>query len=846
MAYLQNNNDENNQQQGTQGTQMQSLSTGISSPIQNTGGGGAAQPTVPNQNYGNPKEQKGSGRFNNLQKYVQANQGAGERLTSGVQNQINRAVKPTTTNAQNAQTVGQQNIQTGQNTLATGNQLNQTMSADTFTPDAAINFSNNAQNVQDVANFRTGNAINNQDLLNQNQNFVTANQLAQTAVQQQANQIGSELGRIGLLKQAFGGKNRSDYTTGASRLDNLILQSNGQNIQNLQNDVQGKLTGISDLQKSAENQGKTLQDLFNQENDLSTAINNTTQSNIDKFKTGLGNQVEGFNQNLQKNIDTGEQYLDRYTMNDADYKAKYGEDKSAFTDASKYFQNFGLQNGQQTFNVFNNPDLQLNSIADVENRRAQDWRDVATDQNVNQYDALAKLRGVEQPQYELNKASDINTAGYNLYDTSNANSLQGRIEGAKNDFLKNAANQLVAGGTGYVEGVKGAGYISLADYLRNPDYWKNAQVVTTEGGGNLDALRTLGNMYTGVQANLYAPGSTAVDLRGVTDLTNIGQNTINNALGSGLGGLANNYLGLSALGGISNSLFGNSSGNDTGKGIQYVIGRTIGGGIYGPQTQEGFEGAATGGALQDYLNSIGFNNYITDNGVANSGSNIRDAAQEFGYRLNAQGTDTKEGFYNPLAERSAVLQAAQNGPLTREQIAQMSTTSGQSNLAKTRQDLINSNQYLTSDQELNEIINKENAARDSSVNKSATDYLTDLYKGTSDYNNALNQAKYNDQIESMRRDSIGNIGINAANVAANAATNAQKYAQGSGFASSDLGQQYQNYLNQLNSDQNAAAQQRIASQVYGRSPVIGENNSQIAGASTPLTLNEILARMGRT
>jgi hypothetical protein len=845
MAFLaqspddQGQNQNNLTPQNNQGGQPMAPPVSPVQPIQggiNTGSEASAPMGAP------APTPKGSGRFTNLQKYVQANQGAGERTAAAVQKGIQKSLDPFQKQAGQVEQAGQQGIQSGQQTIQSGQAVNTQMSAPEFNAQRAVEFANQASNVERVGQFRTGQAVDEAALQKQNEAFQQANINLGGQVNTQGEAVGSEIGRIGLLKQAFGGQNKPGYSQGQSRLDNLLLQSNGQNIQSLQNQIQNEQSNVRNLQARAAAQGKSIEQVIADESKLAKDITGTTEANIGRFKTDLGGQVAGFNKDLEAGIKSGNTFIDFYNkaVTDDQFKSKYGISKKEYQFNKPLFEQFGLQSGQQTFNVFNNQDLNLGQVADIEARRAQDFRDVATQQNVAEYDALARLRGLEKAQYELDKASDINKAGFKQKE--GAASLQGRIDKARTEFLDQAKNRLIEGGTGYVEGVKGAGYVSLADYLKNPDYYKRAQVQFNDGsGGNLNALQQYGSGLMG----LGAPGlSLSTGIGDTRDVTN----TINN-VNSGIkqidgGGALGNFLSIqgNVLGEISRGLFGAGGGNDTGKGQQYVIGRTIGGGIYGDQTREGFEGAATGQALQNYLNSQGFGNYLTEGGVQQGSSQLEDMAREFGYRTNVQGEGVKQGFYNPMFERQAIEQAAtQSGPLTREQIAEMSRTGGTASQQAARQGLIDQGRYLTSDKEFGEIQAREQATSDQALQAQINQDLKNRFQQSDAYKNRIAAADSRAVWGGRSRFDMG-IADQLAAQQARQVTDADAMAFGQGLTGD---QSYMDFLNNLQTQQQADTQKRISGQVYGRNPGQGELNTTQVGKSGPLTAQEILSRMGR-
>ena len=723
MAFIQNQSDDGGENQNRLiGQQMPSQ--GQPAPT--------AQPEMPSQSppsappvetsaapQQSPAPQRGSGRFTNLQKYVQANEGAGQRLATGATKQIERKLAPVKKEAAVQEQRSGQSIQQGQQALTQGQALQQQMAAPEFTPQRAVEFAGTQGNVERVGQFRTGQAIDERALEQQRQAFLQATANLGQRVDERGQQVGSEIGRINLLKEAFGGRNRDQYTTGQSRLDNLLLQAGPGNLQALQQNIQANRQNINELQAKAAAQGKSIQQVIADEASLAKGIQETTAANVERFKTGLGGQVGEFNRALEENLRQGNQFVDFYNqaITDAEFKNKYGISKKDYQFNRDLFGEFGLQRGQQTFNVFNNRDLNLGQVAEIEGRRAQDWRDVATGQNVSEYEALARLKGLTQPEFELAKASDINRAGYRQYEDER--SLQGRINKAREDFLKKAETELIKGTTGWVEGVKGTGAVNLADYLRNPDYYNRAQVQFQRDEGS-----TYGDNFSNLaQAALTLPL------------------TLSPALIPGLFG---------------------GGGQDYGKGEQYVTGRTIGGGVYGDRTEQGFLGATTGQALRDYLASQGFANYLTEQGVRSSAAGAEDLARQFGYRTSQRDDMTQEGFYNPMFERERFMQSlglptglpgevstqivGRSGPMTaeealanrptqetpqqratREQIASATTTSSAAERAALRQELIDANRYLTSNPEYQEILAREQSRIGSGLERDLSQQVMNRY-----------------------------------------------------------------------------------------------------------------------
>lgn len=166
-------------------------------------------------------KQAGSGRFQNLQKFIQANQGGGERLGqqigSNIQKQGEQARTGIGGELGRIQNLRQQ-------------QMDQFDQDRGFIQQATNDPTKTVSNQQDFQRF--------QQLQTLPQNF-QAPQFQQQPYQQQIGKLGettgltqTEQGRFGLLRQQFG---LPGYSTGAARLDQLLLQTDPTQIRELGN-----------------------------------------------------------------------------------------------------------------------------------------------------------------------------------------------------------------------------------------------------------------------------------------------------------------------------------------------------------------------------------------------------------------------------------------------------------------------------------------------------------------------------------------------------------------------------------------------------------------------------------
>jgi len=214
MAFVQDEDEKKKEQEGSQ----PQLVTGPSSVTPQQGQ--SAAPTIGSQPVKQQPSQRraGSGRFQNLSRFIQANEGAGQRIGQQLGGNIQQRSQKL------GQLIGQQGQQVQQQAGQEMQRLNQA------TPFIQQAVANPLQTIQDVAsserfaNLRQ-NVLNLPEIAAQGDIQGQLQNLATTA-----QQTGSEAGRLGLLRQAF---NLPGYSRGASRLDQLLLQSDPTALQQL-------------------------------------------------------------------------------------------------------------------------------------------------------------------------------------------------------------------------------------------------------------------------------------------------------------------------------------------------------------------------------------------------------------------------------------------------------------------------------------------------------------------------------------------------------------------------------------------------------------------------------------
>jgi hypothetical protein len=220
MAVVQNfsNTQDDNQQQQQGQNQFVNAPINISGSSSSSASGGAygssAAPTVSDKG-------TSSGRYTNLRSYLDANKdfnkqngGLAGQITNNVQNQANAI--------QNQAQQSQQDFQ--KQAEQSRNQYNPDLVNQALTD--PTKFTQNQQNVSGIQSLLNNQYQGPTALSNQQQLLGQAQQL-----ESNANLVNTEAGRYALLNKMYG---NPGYSQGQQKLDNLLLQSNPEQLQQLQ------------------------------------------------------------------------------------------------------------------------------------------------------------------------------------------------------------------------------------------------------------------------------------------------------------------------------------------------------------------------------------------------------------------------------------------------------------------------------------------------------------------------------------------------------------------------------------------------------------------------------------
>lgn len=191
---------------------------------------GTTSSAAPQQKTQPTQKPQGSGLFTNIQKFANQNQGLGQQVGANVQNQANQASDKFT----NIQSQFEKQKEGLQGTLQQGQQFQQQLQQD-------------PTKIQDVNTFRNlAQGALQQDVQGLSQYGQQAGDVQQK-IGQTLQDVGTEQGRFGLLKNMFGGKKYgTGYSQGQQTLDQALLQTQAGDLTNQINAAKAQQLALQD------------------------------------------------------------------------------------------------------------------------------------------------------------------------------------------------------------------------------------------------------------------------------------------------------------------------------------------------------------------------------------------------------------------------------------------------------------------------------------------------------------------------------------------------------------------------------------------------------------------------
>ena len=288
----------------------------------------------------------------------------------------------------------------------------------------------NDPNFDQFQELRAGDAIDEAELLRRQleaQDFV--NQYLGDIDENQA-LLGSRGGIETLLSEAGGG----DYSRGNAAFDASFLERDA--LRQVQEQVGQEELRTEAVLEDLGLTGDELIEIINQEGELIGDIDDQTLQNSDLFLDVLNSYVPGVNEERARDYEELQAALDSYDLppqgpNDEDIlRRKLDPNMQQSTGlTAEQLSRLGVEGGGRSYNVL--PGIGDASDIAIRGRDAQDYQDVATEQDVGTYGQLADLAGIDP--LRLQEASTLEDA-YRARDDEF--SLGGRLDRADEDFQR--------------------------------------------------------------------------------------------------------------------------------------------------------------------------------------------------------------------------------------------------------------------------------------------------------------------------------------------------------------------------------------------------------------------------
>lgn len=494
-------NSENSDKQKAQ--ENQSLGT----PMTFSGSGGQVGPMSRTATFSSGSQPGGanSGRFTNLQKYLGANTGAGQRLAGAISSKIGQGLEPEKKQFETqANKIGEA-INKSKEAIEKTAGYTQQVSGPNFDPTKM-----QEQQVNEFGQLRTGSYIKPSELTGTAQAASSLGEQLSQQTAERAGQLASEAGRFGLLKEAFGGGRliKPAYSSGQQRLDQLFLQAGGANdLNKLQTDLQKQQTNLQQQLSGISGQQNIIEKNIADYQKAREALQNATSASEAGFYSQGQEAVNAANRQIEADQARAREIADILTG-----KVKPINEADNVTD--KELRDLGLVKGLHTWGELG-PDSQWTAerLYNFDPRRVQSFGDIAKAEDVAKAQAWAALSG---QQAQFNKTgSMVSPNGELIPRTTAKQDLANRLRQKEQEFNEaagktNIESDVETGTIGWQDNSDGAS----SGTVYGPDYARMR-------GGTTAAQILAGNYGIG-QGRLASGGTTYHDQKYWTDLKNQG------------------------------------------------------------------------------------------------------------------------------------------------------------------------------------------------------------------------------------------------------------------------------------------------------------------------------------
>lgn len=349
---------------------------------------------------------RGSGRFTNISKYLQANQGGGQQMAGQIGSRVESDVQKAREEAESGVGAVAEGVQAGRQVFGQDGEASQiggqlTQIGEDF--NRAQEFVNQPQ----FGRFQTilgrggqGDAFNQQQLEQQRLQSDIAREQGVQQAQARQEQLGSEQGRFGLLREVFG---TPRYTSGQQSLDQVFLgrgagrerlQEAGQNIAGQEQFL------ANELASQVQNLGGQIQDVAGLESEAQRQLLEQATG----LETGFMGDLETRRQNINQQIAQASEEVDRVANllrvgGSIDPNTPEGRLQQQMIESARQsdvYQNvlnqLGLEAGQQTYNVLD--DVVGQELLTNYGQEARNVQDIVGQQDLDTYNALAQIAGI--------------------------------------------------------------------------------------------------------------------------------------------------------------------------------------------------------------------------------------------------------------------------------------------------------------------------------------------------------------------------------------------------------------------------------------------------------------------
>lgn len=331
------------------------------------------------------KRNVSSGRFTNVQKYLQANQGGVNTLSQQAQQRMGQQFDRNVKQQQSA--VGQVGSGIGQaeSALGQGQQFQQQVGDKAFDPTAIAGDQNK---LGQFTQFRTGQAVDEAALQKQQQEASMKNVQGQQQAQQTIQGTKTEQGRSQMLRDLTP---KTQYNLGQQRLDQLFLQRDKNALGNIRSTVGEREQQMKGLGQTIAGQQSKIGDITTREADIQKGINEQLGMRRQEMAKDVQDRFEAEKNKAQSDLNALQAGLAKGELTQQQYDTMSNiimQNASHLLSADGRGGRLYGMDLSQLASAFSNPEFDISKFA--------------SQQDIARRDALASLSGIQDADTILN------------------------------------------------------------------------------------------------------------------------------------------------------------------------------------------------------------------------------------------------------------------------------------------------------------------------------------------------------------------------------------------------------------------------------------------------------------